>query len=96
MAELIDIDGRQISRYENDKMNPSMEVLIKLAKAFNISLDYLLFDDIPKLPLKQKYINIIQKLEAIENMTESDQQAFIAFLDSIAAKYKLKELAGSI
>ena len=52
LAEKINIDGRQISRYENDKMNPSIEVLIKIAEAFNISIDYLLFDDIPKKPLK--------------------------------------------
>ena len=96
LAEKINIDGRQISRYENDKMNPSIEVLIKIAEAFNISIDYLLFDDIPKKPLKQKYFSIINKLETIENLSNEDQQAFIIFLDSIAAKYKMKQLANSM
>jgi transcriptional regulator with XRE-family HTH domain len=96
LAEKINIDGRQISRYENDKMNPSIDVLIKLADAFNISVDYLLFDDIPKKPLRQKYTYIIEKLESIENMSNEDQQAFTIFLDSIYAKYKLKKLANSV
>lgn len=96
LAEKINIDGRQISRYENDKMNPSIDVLIKLAEAFNISVDYLLFSDIPKKPLRQKYTSIIEKLELIENMSNEDQQAFMIFLDSIYAKYQMKKLAKSI
>jgi transcriptional regulator with XRE-family HTH domain len=96
LAEKIGIDGRQISRYENDKMSPSIEVLIKIADTFNISVDYLLFDNIPRKPLRQNYYSIIEKLESIENMSPDDQKAFIIFLDSIAAKYKMRKLVNSI
>jgi len=37
------IDGRQISCYENDKVTPSVEVVIKLATAIDVSIDHLLF-----------------------------------------------------
>jgi transcriptional regulator with XRE-family HTH domain len=36
------IDGRQVSRYENDRVMPSIEVIIKIAKAYEVSIDYLL------------------------------------------------------
>jgi transcriptional regulator with XRE-family HTH domain len=95
-SEIVKIDGRQISRYENDKISPSLDILIKIVESLNVSIDYLLFDDIPKRPLKTKYTHIIEKLENIENLTKEDQQAFIIFLDAISAKYKMKEILSSI
>ena len=47
------LDGRQISRYENDKVTPSVEVVVKLAKAFDVSVDHLLFDDAPRCHLHE-------------------------------------------
>ena len=32
------IDGRQVSRYENDRVVPSLEVIVKIAKAFDVYL----------------------------------------------------------
>lgn len=42
LAKKIDTSRSNIANYENDKNMPSVEVLDKLAKAFNCSIDYLL------------------------------------------------------
>lgn len=42
LAELLGIGALQINRYENEKTEPSGEVVARLAKALHISSDYLL------------------------------------------------------
>ena len=96
LAEKIGSDGRQISKYENNKITPSTEVLIKLARAFNTSLDYLAFDDMPKIPLTFKYNNLITKFEVLDELPEEDKKALLILIDAIIAKNKLKKLASSV
>lgn len=42
---------RCISRYESGRITPSADALVRLAQTFNISLDHLLIDGIPRRPL---------------------------------------------
>jgi Predicted transcriptional regulators len=42
LAEVLSINQRQISYYENDTNEPSLESLIALADYFSVSVDYLL------------------------------------------------------
>ena len=42
LAEKINTSRSNIANYENDKNKPSIEVLEKLSKIFNVSIDYLL------------------------------------------------------
>jgi transcriptional regulator with XRE-family HTH domain len=37
LADHAGIDGRQISRYENDRVVPSVEVVVKIAKAYDVA-----------------------------------------------------------
>lgn len=41
IAKILDMDQRQYSRYELGKYEIPLECLIKLAKFYNVSLDYL-------------------------------------------------------
>jgi len=51
LAERVGDDGRQISRYENGRITPSLDALARIAEAFNTSLDYLVFDNQLRRPL---------------------------------------------
>ncbi len=42
LAEAIGVSDVMISMYEQDKKSPSLPTIIKLAKYFNVSTDYLL------------------------------------------------------
>lgn len=90
------IDGRQISRYENDKVTPSVEVVIKLAKAFDVSVDHLLFDDAPKRPLYESANKLAEKILHLENMSEEDEASLLHVIGAIEAKNKLKSLMKEI
>ena len=53
-VERVSTDVRQISRYENGRITPSADALVRLAKTFNVSIDHLLIDDIPQRPLRAR------------------------------------------
>jgi transcriptional regulator with XRE-family HTH domain len=90
------IDGRQISRYENDKVKPSVDVVIKLAKAFDVSVDHLLFDDSPKRPLHESTNKLTEKIMHLDNMSEEDEASLLHVVSAIEAKNKLKSLLEEI
>lgn len=91
------IDGRQISRYENDKVTPSVEIVVKLAKAFDVSVDHLLFDDAPKRSLLQEPSGkLAEKVMHLENLTDEDEATLLHVLSAIEAKNKFKTLMENI
>lgn len=48
LADLLDINIRQIARYESGETDPSSDVVSRIAVTFNVSTDYLLgFTDDP-------------------------------------------------
>lgn len=96
LSEKIVIDGRQISRYENNKITPSTECIVKIAEVFNVSIDYLLLEDAPRTPIKFKDEKLIEKFKLIDNMSEEDKLSLIHIIDAIEAKNKFKNLAGQI
>lgn len=42
LAQKLNITKQTVSNWENDNIQPSVDMLIKLAKIFNVSTDYLL------------------------------------------------------
>ena len=62
LANLIGVDNTTISRWENDVSIPDIYCLKKLCKAFNLSLDELIFDykKPSKKPLKWLITSIIE------------------------------------
>ena len=44
-------DARQISRYENGRITPSLDALVRIAEVLDISLDYLVIENAPRRPL---------------------------------------------
>lgn len=90
------IDGRQVSRYENDRVVPSVDVVVKIAKAFNVSADFLLFDDIPRRELQTRSSKLVERVLQLENISEDDERSLLHLLDAIEAKNKLKALAANV
>lgn len=96
LAEHARIDGRQISRYENDRVVPSVEVVVKIAKAFNVSLDYLLIDDAERRPLAEPKGKLAQRVLALDPISDDDERSLLHMLEAIEAKNRLKALAAKV
>ena len=90
------IDGRQVSRYENDRVVPSVEVIIKIAKAFNVSIDFLLLEEAERRPLDAASTKLARRVLEIGKLSEDDEKSLIHLIDAIEAKNKLKEIAKNL
>lgn len=93
LADKIDADGRQISRYENGHITPSVEVLVRLAECFDVSIDYLLVDDAPRRPLRVEDQGFIERLEGVQYLSDEDKTSLLHILDALLAKNRIKSFA---
>ena len=48
LGEKIGIHGRHVGKYETGRALPGSETILKIAEVFNVSIDYLLRDDIDR------------------------------------------------
>jgi len=96
LAKKLNLHTTQISKYENDKIFPTPESIIKMAKIFNVTTDFLLLDDVTRKSLVYKNnVKLIEKLQSIEDLPEEDIESLEKIIDGLAAKQKLKQLANS-
>jgi len=96
LAEKVGTDARQISRYENGRITPSLDVLVRVAEALNVSLDYLVVDDVPRRPLHVADHGLGARLTDIGELPDEDRAALLNVLDALVTKHRLKTLAGGI
>lgn len=45
LAKKLGVSKQSVSNWENDNIQPSIEMLVKIARTFNVSTDYLLGQD---------------------------------------------------
>ena len=66
LAEKLGVSKQSISNWENDNIQPSIEMLLKISRIFSVSTDYLLGEDsrefIEITGLKKQYIAHIQQI----------------------------------
>ena len=48
VCEALHIEQSTLANYENEKRIPKIDILIKIASYYNVSVDYLLGNDVPK------------------------------------------------
>src|SRR5690554_5425702 len=93
LAENIGITKSTLSRYENNKREPKMYVVEKLANYFQVSTDYLLGQSDERTPahkIKEEYESEEAEIEELmerfnvhlngEVLTKEDKNSVIAFL----------------
>ncbi len=96
LAHHAQIDGRQISRYENDRVVPSVEVIIKVAQAFDVSIDFLLLEKAPRRALHAPQSKLVQRILEMGALSVDDEKSLLHMLEAIEAKNKLKALAAKV
>jgi len=96
-AAKIGTDTRMISLYESKKSVPSVEVLVKIAEVFNVSIDYLTRENAPRMPMDQNGDKeLFEKLSEIEKLSDRDKDSVKHIIDSLIAKNKMKELVSKV
>ncbi|PIW61523.1 MULTISPECIES: helix-turn-helix transcriptional regulator [unclassified Shewanella] len=83
MADTIDIHITQVKRYEAGTAQPSLEMLKKIATAFHVTTDWLIFDDGEREPNDELRL----QFEALQSFTPEEKQVAKSVLEGLILKH---------
>ena len=93
LAEKINTDNRQVCTYENNKTFPSAETLTNLAKAFDVTVDYILMGKLSNTAtdeLKDK--RLLALFKNVQYLDEEDKNTVINLISGLIIKSKVKDM----
>ena len=66
LAKKLGVAKQTVSNWENENIQPSIEMLVRLARLFNVATDYLLgLDNIPRLSVEGLPTNVVAHLSQL-------------------------------
>jgi transcriptional regulator with XRE-family HTH domain len=90
-------DSQRISRYENGRITPSVEALVRLADALEVSVDYLVKESSPRRPINGPELGVLsERLVDLAELDEEDRALVAGVVDGLVARRRLKALAGGM
>ena len=89
IADNIALHVNQIKRYEAGTAQPTLETLVRLAKALRLSLDELVFDESESQPSAQ----MKRLVDSVERLSEGEQSIIRELIDGMIIKYEVKRLS---
>jgi transcriptional regulator with XRE-family HTH domain len=96
LAAKIGTDAGQISRYENGRMSPSAEAVVRLAEILDVSTDYLLIDQSPRRPLHAPENALGEHINTLAELSPDELSVIRSVIDGLVAKSRLRTLAGGL
>lgn len=77
LARRLNISKQAVSNWENDNIQPSIDMLIRLSNTFQVSTDYLLgLDDVPRLSIAGIPSNVVAHINLLlEDFRATDRDA---------------------
>jgi transcriptional regulator with XRE-family HTH domain len=91
LADAVAIHVNQIRRYEAGSAQPTLEALVKLAKALHVSLDDLVFGEQARGPDEDFRL----RFEALRDFTPEEKKVAREILDSLILKHTANRLSAS-
>lgn len=94
LASRVGVRQKQISSYERGANMPSGEILIALAKAFEVSLDYLA--QMSPLGLPQVAIadlDLVEKVQLVDKLGDDERALVKNVMDLVVLKSRVRTLA---
>lgn len=95
LAKRAGTDSQRISKYERGVLVPTTAILVKLADALEVSLDYLLREAEDRSVGKIRDTVLLDQFTEIDSLPESDKVLVKGLLDAFIKKSKFEILAHS-
>jgi transcriptional regulator with XRE-family HTH domain len=83
-------DAAAISRYENGKMTPTVEVVIRLAEIFDVSTDYLLIDGASRRSFADTGDELTERIGMASRLSATDNAAIVHIIDGLLANTRVR------
>jgi len=86
LGKLVDTSGDIIGRYERDIMTPSIEVIMKIADALNVSIDFLVGKTTLELDT-----NVLKRVEEVSKLNGEEKEKIFMVIDALIRDFKAKK-----
>ena len=86
LGKAVSTSGDIIGRYERDKVKPSIEVVIKIADALEVSIDFLVGKSNVELDK-----NTLKRIQDIQKLSEEDKNDALKLLDMFLRNTKARK-----
>jgi transcriptional regulator with XRE-family HTH domain len=94
LSNKLNVHQKQISGYERGIHSPSIELLVRMAELFNVSLDYIAFDNREEkniIPIADR--ELMQAVQQIDQLSAEDRATIKAVLNTFIVKNRFQRLA---
>lgn len=88
LAKRAEVSRTIIGNYERNENTPSIDILLKIAKEFNVSVDFLIGEG----QLSSYDKEVLKRIDAIEHLPEEDKQHIFYMIDNLVKAVKLKSI----
>jgi transcriptional regulator with XRE-family HTH domain len=91
LAEKLHIHVTHLSKMENGHLMPSIDIVQRLMKVFNVSADQLLNEDENSvIDIQDKEVN--EQISLINQLDEDERNALFKIINSMLTKKRMKDL----
>ena len=87
LAKKIGVSRTIIGNYERNTNTPSIEVLVKIAKTFNVTVDYLIGEG----ELSSYDKEVMKRIEDIDKLDPETKEHLFFLVDNIIQNFKTKQ-----
>ena len=87
LAKEIGSSRVMIGKYERNDNAPSIEVLLKMAKAFDVTVDYIIGEG----QLSNYDKDVLKRIEDIEQLDDETRSKLFFLIDNIIQNFKTKQ-----
>ncbi len=93
LGKAISVHSKHISRYENDKASPGPGILRKLADAFEVSADYLIYDNVSRDGKMKIYDpELLEQFEMIADLGQEDRNTIKNVIRAMIIKNQMEKI----
>lgn len=91
LAKQIEVSRTIVGNYERNENTPSIEVLIKIAKIFNVSVDFLIGEG----EISSYDKAVLQRINDIERLDDDTKSKLFFLIDNVIQNFKTKQAFAS-
>jgi len=91
VADCIGLSVGQVKKYEKGDSAPTLHILGRIAMAYGVSTDELVFDDGKGVAGTK----LLGRFEKVAQLPEEEKNAVLLLLDSVIAKHTIRKVMGS-
>ena len=90
LAQKLGVHTTHLSKIETGRYMPSLELLMKIAEVFEVTTDFLLYDNMDNIgPLNLQDKTLYEKMKLVDDLDEKDRLIIHGVIDAFLTKQQM-------